>query len=164
MQFVFKSCVVLCVFSWDLTMSSPLYPQLAMLERIRALDPDRCAIVRWNGCFQDRGHVCLEFELLHMSLRDFLKENQALSLDDIRTVLNQVCCASSSRILHFVLQEQWCLFWTRFWKGSTWGNSFGNNFCVLNYIILMIFMYSCVFTHFTQLKNDWMKSHCFLGT
>lgn len=102
----FKSCIVLSVFSWDLTMPLPLYPQLAMLKSIRALDPDRCAIVRWNGWFQDRRHVCLEFELLHMSLRDFLRENEALTMDEIRTVLNQVCCASSSRILHFVLQEQ----------------------------------------------------------
>ena len=62
-----------------------------MLERLRTLGPERGTIVRWNGCFQDRLHVCLEFELLGRSLQDYLDEYIALELDWIRSILCQVC-------------------------------------------------------------------------
>ncbi|XP_059898420.1 homeodomain-interacting protein kinase 2-like [Gadus macrocephalus] len=67
--------------------------ELAMLERLRTLGPERGAIVRWNGCFQDRLHICLEFELLGMSLLEYLEEYQTLELDWIRSIVYQVAAA-----------------------------------------------------------------------
>ena len=80
------SLALFFVFLLDLTISLRLYPQIAMLQTLRALDPDRCAIVRWNSSFVDNSHICLEFELLSMSLLDLLDQVQVLNLDSIRTI------------------------------------------------------------------------------
>uniref|UniRef100_H3DL61 Protein kinase domain-containing protein n=1 Tax=Tetraodon nigroviridis TaxID=99883 RepID=H3DL61_TETNG len=63
------------------------------LHKIRYLDPDKCNIVRWYSAFEDRGHLCLEFELLDKSLRHLLKERnfQPLMLKEIRPIVQQVC-------------------------------------------------------------------------
>lgn len=72
---------------------------------IKALDKDNCAIASWHGWFADELHFYLEFELLHKSLWAFLEEKGRLylTMEDIRTVLNQVCCTSTSAIFHFYL-------------------------------------------------------------
>ncbi|KAK0153819.1 hypothetical protein N1851_004110 [Merluccius polli] len=49
----------------------PVVTPICILAKIRRLDS--CAIVRWNGWFIHGGNYCLEFELLHMSLCDFLR-------------------------------------------------------------------------------------------
>ena len=69
-----------------------------MLLCLRTLGPERGAIVDWSGCFTDRLHICLEFELLGPSLRNYLDMYMSLDLDQIRSILCQVCCALSSRV------------------------------------------------------------------
>lgn len=70
--------------------------QIRMLARIQELDQDKCTIVKWSCWFMHEGNFCLEFELLHMSLRDFFNGGgrKDLTMGDIRTVLEQVCCTS----------------------------------------------------------------------
>ncbi|CAG11571.1 unnamed protein product [Tetraodon nigroviridis] len=65
------------------------------LHKIRYLDPDKCNIVRWYSAFEDRGHLCLEFELLDKSLRHLLKERnfQPLMLKEIRPIVQQLATA-----------------------------------------------------------------------
>ncbi|XP_029929810.1 homeodomain-interacting protein kinase 1-like [Myripristis murdjan] len=69
--------------------------EVSMLKKLRALDPDKCNLVRWNGCFNHRGHFCLEFEMLDISLRDFLKQRgfRGLSLSEIRPIMHQLATA-----------------------------------------------------------------------
>ena len=63
-----------------------------MLRYLRALDPDRCGIVRWMGDFKHGPHVCLVFELLEQSLWDFTQQtaNNALPLMQLKHVVGQV--------------------------------------------------------------------------
>ncbi|KAG7283583.1 hypothetical protein CRUP_026510 [Coryphaenoides rupestris] len=67
-------------------------PQIFILNIIKALDKNNCAIAGWHGWFADELHFYLEFELLHKSLWAFLGENGLLylTMEDIRTVLNQL--------------------------------------------------------------------------
>ena len=69
-----------------------VYPQIAILVRLRVLDPDECGIVRWMGVFTHGPRVCLEFELLDRSLRDLTQqtERHVLPLARIRIILEQV--------------------------------------------------------------------------
>uniref|UniRef100_A0A8C4FFX3 Protein kinase domain-containing protein n=1 Tax=Dicentrarchus labrax TaxID=13489 RepID=A0A8C4FFX3_DICLA len=46
--------------------------EIAILKRLQCLDPDTCNIVKWNGYFFDRDHVCLNFELLDQSLYSYM--------------------------------------------------------------------------------------------
>lgn len=68
-------------------------PQMDVLEQLRAFDSDRFNFVRFNDCFIDREHICFEFEMLDMSLWDFLqkKPSCSLSVKEIRPVVHQVC-------------------------------------------------------------------------
>lgn len=50
-------------------------------------------MVRWYRAFEDRGHLCLEFEQLDKSLYHLLKKInfQPLPLKEIRPIVQQVC-------------------------------------------------------------------------
>lgn len=59
---------------------------------MKALNSDRFNVISLKNSFIYRGHYCLEFEKLDMTLRDFLKKKQAVSLqlEEIRPILHQV--------------------------------------------------------------------------
>ncbi|KAK5921557.1 hypothetical protein CgunFtcFv8_018914 [Champsocephalus gunnari] len=67
-------------------------PQMEIMEELRAFDSDRFNFVTFNDVFVSGGHVCLELEILDMSLFEFLyqKPRRSLELDEIRPILYQV--------------------------------------------------------------------------
>uniref|UniRef100_A0A8D3EEB7 Protein kinase domain-containing protein n=1 Tax=Scophthalmus maximus TaxID=52904 RepID=A0A8D3EEB7_SCOMX len=69
--------------------------ELAMLEKIRALDPDRHNIVTFIEKCQYDELPCLVFEVMDISLLDLLKERErrALSVNEIRPVTQQLLVA-----------------------------------------------------------------------
>ena len=71
--------------------------EIAVLKRLRCLDPDTCNIVRWNGFFFDQEHICLNFELLDQSLRDYMadRNHQGLSIRELSPVVHQLATALS---------------------------------------------------------------------
>lgn len=80
--------------------------EIAILKRLECLDPDTCNIVRWNGFFFNRDHICLNFELLDQSLFDYMKQrhNRGLTVEEITPVIHQLATAlthlKSLRIVH----------------------------------------------------------------
>ncbi|XP_044065504.1 homeodomain-interacting protein kinase 1-like isoform X2 [Siniperca chuatsi] len=66
--------------------------EVAILQQLRAFDSDRFNFVRCNDAFIDKEHVCLEFEMLDVSLMDFLekKPSRSLSVKEIRPILHQM--------------------------------------------------------------------------
>ncbi|XP_018531632.1 homeodomain-interacting protein kinase 1 [Lates calcarifer] len=80
-------------------MNSNFAPQakneVAILEELRAFDSDRFNFVRCNNAFVDREHICIEFEMLDMSLMDFLanKPSHSLTVKEIRPILHQMATA-----------------------------------------------------------------------
>ncbi|XP_070708383.1 homeodomain-interacting protein kinase 3-like [Pempheris klunzingeri] len=71
--------------------------EIAILKLLRCLDPDTCNIVRCNGYFFNRDHICLNFELLDQSLHSYMEDraNQGLPMAELRPVLNQLAAALS---------------------------------------------------------------------
>ncbi len=63
-----------------------------ILQKLTAFDPDRCNFVRWNTSFIYKSHLCQEFELLDMSLKEFvdMRQTSSLQLKEIRPILHQV--------------------------------------------------------------------------
>ncbi len=63
-----------------------------ILQKLMAFDPDRCNFVRWNTSFIYKSHLCQEFELLDMSLKEFvdMRQTSSLQLKEIRPILHQV--------------------------------------------------------------------------
>ncbi|XP_071062186.1 homeodomain-interacting protein kinase 1-like [Pseudochaenichthys georgianus] len=66
--------------------------EMEIMEELRAFDSDRFNFVTFNDVFVSGGHVCLELEILDMSLFEFLyqKPRRSLELDEIRPILYQV--------------------------------------------------------------------------
>ncbi|XP_065814009.1 homeodomain-interacting protein kinase 1-like [Labrus bergylta] len=66
--------------------------EVEILQQLRAFDPDRYNIVKFIDAFVDKGNVCLEFEMLDVSLQDFLEKKPAnsLTVKEIRPILHQV--------------------------------------------------------------------------
>ncbi|XP_034089820.1 probable serine/threonine-protein kinase dyrk1 [Gymnodraco acuticeps] len=65
---------------------------IEIMEELRAFDSDRFNFVTFNDVFVYGEHVCLELEILDMSLFEFLyqKPHRSLELDEIRPILYQV--------------------------------------------------------------------------
>uniref|UniRef100_A0A3Q0S0U5 Protein kinase domain-containing protein n=1 Tax=Amphilophus citrinellus TaxID=61819 RepID=A0A3Q0S0U5_AMPCI len=80
--------------------------EILMLKQLQDLDPDSCNIVKWNGLFLDRQHICLNFELLDQSLLDYIRDRyiQGLPISQLRPILYQLINAlshlSSKEIVH----------------------------------------------------------------
>uniref|UniRef100_A0A3Q3LC65 Protein kinase domain-containing protein n=1 Tax=Labrus bergylta TaxID=56723 RepID=A0A3Q3LC65_9LABR len=62
------------------------------LQKLRAFDPDTWHFVKWDSSFIYKGHLCQEFELLDISLKDYInrRPNPSFSLKEIRHILFQV--------------------------------------------------------------------------
>ncbi|XP_071356048.1 homeodomain-interacting protein kinase 2-like [Trachinotus anak] len=69
--------------------------EVAVLQKLKMLNADKCNLVQWYEVFTDRGHICLEFEHLDKSLYDFMKERyfRPLLLNEIRPVVQQLANA-----------------------------------------------------------------------
>ena len=68
-----------------------IHLQILMLQIIKALDPDKCNIVRWFEHFVHRGQTCLVFEKLDISLYDYRNSTlQPLSLLELSVITQQV--------------------------------------------------------------------------
>ncbi len=79
--------------------------EIAILKRLRCLDSDTCSIVKWNGYFFDKDHICLNFELLDRSLYDYMEDrNKGLPMSELRSILFQLatalCRLRSMEIVH----------------------------------------------------------------
>lgn len=68
-------------------------PQVSMLKLISSLNPDHTNMVKFFEQFQHKGKLCLAFEMLDVSLYDFLRERkwQPLPVSKIRPIAHQVC-------------------------------------------------------------------------
>uniref|UniRef100_A0A8C4DZG9 Protein kinase domain-containing protein n=1 Tax=Dicentrarchus labrax TaxID=13489 RepID=A0A8C4DZG9_DICLA len=71
--------------------------EIAILKRLQCLDPDTCNIVKWNGYFFDRDHICLNFELLDQSLYSYMvgRDFRGLSMAELRPILFQLATTLS---------------------------------------------------------------------
>ncbi|XP_051803646.1 homeodomain-interacting protein kinase 1-like [Acanthochromis polyacanthus] len=80
--------------------------EIAILKRLRCLNPDTCNIIRCNGFFFDKENICIRFELLDLSLQDYLQEKNptGLTARELRPILHQLATAlshlHSSGIIH----------------------------------------------------------------
>uniref|UniRef100_A0A3Q3B6W1 Protein kinase domain-containing protein n=1 Tax=Kryptolebias marmoratus TaxID=37003 RepID=A0A3Q3B6W1_KRYMA len=66
-----------------------------IFKRLRRLDPDKNNIVRFYSCFKYKTCFCFEFELLDISLYDFMerREWKPLSVAEIRPIAQQMLVA-----------------------------------------------------------------------
>ncbi|XP_077586425.1 homeodomain-interacting protein kinase 1-like [Stigmatopora nigra] len=79
--------------------------EIKILEIVRALDPVKKSIVKYIENFEHEGYTCLAFEMLDMSLFDFVKKrNKPLSISEIRPIAHQLLMAFEAlkgiRIIH----------------------------------------------------------------
>ncbi|XP_035991238.1 homeodomain-interacting protein kinase 2 [Fundulus heteroclitus] len=74
------------------TMTNEAVNEVNMLEKIRQFDPDRFNFVRYNDTFMYQQQMCIEFEMLQISLFDFVrkKPHRSLTVKEIRPILHQV--------------------------------------------------------------------------
>lgn len=65
------------------------------LKRLQCLDPDKCNIVKWYEFFFHKETICLTFELLDVSLWDYMKERLHLGLPiaEMRPIIHQLATA-----------------------------------------------------------------------
>ncbi|NWU90050.1 CLK1 kinase, partial [Upupa epops] len=88
------------------------YTEIQVLEHLNALDPSNTYYcVKMLDWFECHGYICIVFELLGLSIYDFIKENGflPLRLDHIRHMAYRICksvnckCASGLlSLLHFL--------------------------------------------------------------
>ncbi|KAI9526429.1 hypothetical protein NQZ68_039640 [Dissostichus eleginoides] len=66
-----------------------------ILQKLRSFDSDVGNFVRWDTSFLYKDHLCQEFELLDMNLKEFVDTRKTLSLHlkDIRPIVHQVATA-----------------------------------------------------------------------
>lgn len=69
--------------------------EIAILKKIRRLDDGRNNLVKLIDDFKHSGNVCLVFEVLHLSLYDYLESRsfQPLWLTEIRVIVQQMLVA-----------------------------------------------------------------------
>ena len=97
--------------------------EVKVLEKIQEKDPmgkHQCGkMLSWFNYF---GHMCLVFELLGLSVYDFLKENsqQPYTLDQVRHITYQVCIAvrflHDCKLTHTDLKTENILFVSSDWE------------------------------------------------
>eukprot|EP00064_Thunnus_orientalis_P011895 superscaffoldBa00001766_g11927 len=69
--------------------------EIFILEKLRCLDPDKTCIVRCHEWFHRMDHTFIVFEMLDMSLHDYMSQREwaPMPLDGIRTVIKDVAKA-----------------------------------------------------------------------
>lgn len=91
--------------------------EINVLEKINKKDPDcQRLCVKMIDWFDYKGHMCLAFEMLGLSVFDFLKENNYVPypLEDIRHIAYQLCYAvqflHENKLTHTDLKPENILF------------------------------------------------------
>ncbi|XP_047462130.1 dual specificity protein kinase CLK4-like isoform X2 [Mugil cephalus] len=91
--------------------------EIAVLEEINSLDDDqRFACVRMLDWFEHEGHICIVFELLGLSIYEFLRQNKFLpfSVEQIRhmafQIFRAVCFLHRNKLTHTDLKPENILF------------------------------------------------------
>ncbi|KAI9522986.1 hypothetical protein NQZ68_031845 [Dissostichus eleginoides] len=69
--------------------------EIKILQKLQTLDADKCSLVKWYGSFYHEKLICLEFELLDLSLYEYMlqRKHNALPIAEIRPVLRQLTTA-----------------------------------------------------------------------
>uniref|UniRef100_A0A3B4URH5 Protein kinase domain-containing protein n=1 Tax=Seriola dumerili TaxID=41447 RepID=A0A3B4URH5_SERDU len=69
--------------------------EAAVLKKIRKLDHDKNNLVRFHESFEYKGHICLAFEMLHLSIYDFMscRDFKPMHLTEIRVITQQMLVA-----------------------------------------------------------------------
>uniref|UniRef100_A0A3Q1EV19 Protein kinase domain-containing protein n=1 Tax=Acanthochromis polyacanthus TaxID=80966 RepID=A0A3Q1EV19_9TELE len=69
--------------------------EIAILKRLRCLNPDTSNIVQWHGFFFHKGNIYTTFELLNQSLYHYLKEQhtRGLTMGELKPILHQLATA-----------------------------------------------------------------------
>nr|XP_008274832.1 PREDICTED: homeodomain-interacting protein kinase 1-like [Stegastes partitus] len=69
--------------------------EIAILKRLRCLEPDTCNIVQWDGIFLHKESICITFELLDQSLHHYLQEQNTwgLTMGELKPILQQLATA-----------------------------------------------------------------------
>uniref|UniRef100_A0AAQ6AJI0 Protein kinase domain-containing protein n=1 Tax=Amphiprion ocellaris TaxID=80972 RepID=A0AAQ6AJI0_AMPOC len=71
--------------------------EIAVLKRMQCLDHDICNIVQWDGYFFDKENICITFELLDMSLRGYMEEqDRFFTIGELKPILHQLATALAS--------------------------------------------------------------------
>ncbi|KAF7667952.1 hypothetical protein LDENG_00039870 [Lucifuga dentata] len=72
-----------------------LSPQVAMIDAISVLNPDKCNFVKFFESFEDLGNGCLVYEMLDKDLYTLIEnpELKPLSLNEIRPIAQQLFVA-----------------------------------------------------------------------
>uniref|UniRef100_A0A3P8RNG9 Protein kinase domain-containing protein n=1 Tax=Amphiprion percula TaxID=161767 RepID=A0A3P8RNG9_AMPPE len=71
--------------------------EIAVLKRMQCLDHDICNIVQWDGFFFDKENICITFELLDMSLRGYMEEqDRFFTIGELKPILHQLATALAS--------------------------------------------------------------------
>eukprot|EP00096_Caligus_rogercresseyi_P010961 TRINITY_DN415_c1_g1_i1.p1 TRINITY_DN415_c1_g1~~TRINITY_DN415_c1_g1_i1.p1 ORF type:complete len:563 (+),score=113.57 TRINITY_DN415_c1_g1_i1:177-1865(+) len=99
--------------------------EVNVLEKIQEKDPTNIHLCgRMLSWFNYYGHMCLTFELLGLSVFDFLKQNNyhPYSLDQVRHITYQLCYAvkyiHSCKLTHTDLKPENILFTNSDWEVS----------------------------------------------
>uniref|UniRef100_A0A3Q3GUI2 Protein kinase domain-containing protein n=1 Tax=Labrus bergylta TaxID=56723 RepID=A0A3Q3GUI2_9LABR len=71
--------------------------EIEILKQLRCLDPETCNIVQWNGYFFLKMNICLNFELLDLSLYHYMEgtPEKTLPITEVKDVLYQLSIALS---------------------------------------------------------------------
>ncbi|KAK5866405.1 hypothetical protein PBY51_020599 [Eleginops maclovinus] len=94
--------------------------EIKILQKLQALDADECGLVKWYGSFYHEKYICLEFEILDLSLYEYTLQRQhnALSIAEIRPVLRQLTTAllhlKALEIIHADLKPENIMVVNRF--------------------------------------------------
>ena len=64
---------------------------MAMLQKLKVLDPDTCGIVRYYDSFVHKGLICMVFESLDIDLLEFVNgRDSPMSMMEMRSIIQQV--------------------------------------------------------------------------
>ncbi len=77
--------------------------EIAILKKLRRLDPDTCNIAKWNGFFFHKENICLNFELLDQSLDSAMRsrDGKCLTVTELREIIRQL----ATTLHHLSLKE-----------------------------------------------------------
>uniref|UniRef100_A0A3B4WZF1 Protein kinase domain-containing protein n=1 Tax=Seriola lalandi dorsalis TaxID=1841481 RepID=A0A3B4WZF1_SERLL len=69
--------------------------EVTMLEKLRKLDQDKNNLIKFTEHFEHKGHVCIAFEMLDISVEDLIEKisSKPLYLSEIRVIAQQMLVA-----------------------------------------------------------------------
>ncbi|KAK1886281.1 Homeodomain-interacting protein kinase 2 [Dissostichus eleginoides] len=75
---------------------------ITILQKLQTLDADKCSLVKWYGSFYHEKLICLEFELLDLSLYEYTlqRKHNALPIAEIRPLTTALLHLEALEIIH----------------------------------------------------------------